>query len=94
MDELDATLRAVVVLGSTATAVLWILRQAIGYQRDFTGRYAARNLELEQRIDVLEEELDGVRRSVRKCELREVRLIGLLLRAGVDLPPDYHQPST
>jgi hypothetical protein len=82
MDELDATLRAVVVLGSTATAVLWILRQAIGYQRDFTGRYAARNAELEDRVDALEV-------AVNRCERRELVLIRLLAINGIDLPPDY-----
>jgi hypothetical protein len=88
-EGIDEALRAVVVLGATSSAVLWILRTALAYQRDFTGRYAARNAELEERVDSLELELDDVRALVHRCERRELVLIRLLAINGIDLPADY-----
>lgn len=85
-EHIDESIRAMVALAGGIGGLWAILRMALGYQRDFTDRYADRVQRQDDRIDALEAEIDGLHNQVVECGQREARLRLALIQAGIALP--------
>lgn len=92
MADVEAAARLILTGGGTAAFLFAVVRLALKFQADFADKYAARNAELEARVDALEAELEVMRKVSRRCELRELVLMRWLAKHGVELPPDYPTP--